>query len=140
MASITTNQQLPLFPKPTDIVSKVMHSGTDWVGQPYLYTDSSSVALRSQLGKGVLVDNVFGTTVTGPFSIFESLENMHINGGYWTINPMQLESIGSSSALPIPWLVPATPRILSSAQTISSSVSTLQSADPTITSVVSSVI
>lgn len=134
-STIGTDTQLPLFPSAaTTLVPKLMHSGTDWVGQPYVYTDTSSVALRSQLGQGVLVDNVFGTTLSGPIGIFESLENLHIGAGYWTFNPIQLECIGSSSSIPVPTFVTTTPRILSAAGTVGSSVSLLQAADPTITS------
>jgi hypothetical protein len=127
--AIINDQQLPLFARPGTLVPKLLHSGTDWVGQPYVYTDDSSVALRSKTGQGILVDNIFGTSIQGPISLFESLENIHIAGGYFTINPMQLESIGSSSAIPIPWLVPSVPRLLSAAKTVSNSVSALQGAD-----------
>lgn len=130
MAPITNNQQLDLFAKRGTLIPKLLHSGTDWVGQPYVFTDDSSVALRSKTGQGILVDNVFGTSIQGPISLFESLENIHVGGGYFTINPLQLESIGSSSAIPIPWLVPSTPRLLSAAKSISNSVGALKSADP----------
>lgn len=132
---ITSNQQLPLFPTATGaLVPKTMHAGTDWVGQPYLFIDSSTVTMRSKFGRGVLVDNVFGTTITGPVGIFESLENIKIGAGYWTVNPTQLHMIGSSAALPMPWLVSSTPGILSSAKTLSNSVSSLKGADSSIQS------
>lgn len=131
---ISNNQQLPLFAPVGTLVPKLIHSGTDWVGQPYVYTDNASVALRSKTGQGLLVDNIFGTSISGPLSIFESLENVHFSGGYFTINPVLLEGIGSSAAVPMPFLVPDTPRLLSAAATVSNSVSALQSADPTIPS------
>lgn len=129
--SIVNDVQLPLFAKPGVLVPKLIHSGTDWVGQPYIFTDESSVALRSKTGQGVLVDNVFGTTISGPIAMFESLENIHFGGGYWTMNPVQIECIGSSSAIPIPTLVPSIPRLLSAASTVSNSVAALKQADPT---------
>lgn len=132
--SISNDQQLPLFARPGTLVPKLIHSGTDWVGQPYVFTDESSVAIRSKIGQGLLVDNVFGTSIQGPLSLFESLENIHVAGGYFTINPIQLESIGSSSAIPIPWLVPSIPRLLSAAKTVNDSVSSLKSADPSMVS------
>lgn len=130
--AITNDQQLPLFAKPGALVPKLIHAGSDWVGQPYLYTDDSVVALRSKNGQGILVDNVFGTTISGPLAMFESLENIHFAGGYWTLNPTQIESIGSSAAIPVPVLVPSTPRLLSAAKTLKASVSSLQAADPSI--------
>lgn len=129
--SITNEVQLPLFAPVGTLVPKLIHSGTDWVGQPYLYTDDSSIALNSKIGQGILVDNVFGTSVSGPLSFFESLENIHFAGGYFTINPVQLECIGSSAAFPVPFLVPSTPRLFAAANTVSSSVSALKAADPT---------
>lgn len=132
--SIVNSIQLPMFAPPGTLVPKIIHSGSNWVGQPYVYTDDSSVAVRGADGQGILIDNTFGTTITGPTAFFESLENIHFSGGYWTINPVLIESVGSSAAIPMPFLVPTTPRILSAAQTLSSSVSTLQAADPTITS------
>lgn len=128
--SITNDQQLPLFAPAGTLVPKLIHSGTDWVGQPYLYTDESSIALRSKTGQGILVDNDFGIAISGPVSTFESLENLHFAGGYVTVNPIQLECIGSSSAFPVPWLLPSTPRLLIAAKSVRDSVSVLQKADP----------
>lgn len=129
--SISNDVQLPLFAPVGTLVPKLIHSGTDWVGQPYVYTDQSTIALSAKTGEGILVDNDFGIAISGSLSIFESLENIHFGGGYFTVNPLQLECIGSSSAFPIPFLIPSTPRLLSSAATVSSSVSNLQAADPT---------
>jgi len=128
--SITNDQQLPLYAPEGTPIPKTLHSGTDWEGQPYLYIDESTVALFSQPGKGIIVDNVFGNTLSGPTAIFEIPENIHFGGGYWAINPLMLQSIGSSAAVPMPWLVPTTPRLLSAAATVNSSVSALQAADP----------
>lgn len=130
--AIANPSQLPLFPTPTAIVPKCLYAGTDWVGQPYVYLDGSSVALRSQLGQGITSDNVFGVTISGPIGIFETLENMHIGGGYWTFNPVQLESLASSASIPVPTFIPSTPRLLYAAQQVSNSVSMLQAADPSI--------
>lgn len=130
--SISNNQQLPLFAPAGTLVPKLIHAGQDWVGQPYIYTDDSTVALRSKTGQGIIVDNVFGTTISGPIALFESLENIHFTGGYWTLNPVQIESIGSSASIPVPTLVPSTPRILAAATAVASSVSMLQAADPSI--------
>lgn len=132
--AISNNEQLPLFAPVGTLIPKLLHSGQDWVGQPYVYTDNSSVAIRSKTGQGILIDNVFGTSISGPLSIYESLENVHFGAGYWTINPIQLESIGSSADIPVPFLVNTTPRLLDASQTVSNSVSSLKAADPTIPS------
>lgn len=135
--SVTTNVQLPLFPAPnTNLVPKLLHAGEDWTGQPYVYVDQNSVVVSGTPGQGIISDSDFGLTLTGPTAIFESLENIRFGGGYWTMNPTQLTCIGSSAATPVPLLVNSTPRILSSASTVSNSVSVLQSFDPSITSFV----
>jgi hypothetical protein len=128
--AITNDVQLPLFAPPGTLVPKLIHSGTDWVGQPYIYTDQSTVALRSKTGQGILVDNEFGISMSGQLSIFESLESVHFAGGYFTINPLQLEAIGSSAAFPVPFLIPSLPRLIAAAGTVSNSVSALKAADP----------
>ncbi len=130
--SITNGVQLPLFAPTDTLVPKLIHAGSDWVGQPYIYTDQSSVAVRGNTGKGILVDNEFGISISGSLSIFESLENIHFAGGYFTVNPIQLEAIGSSAAFPVPFLIPSIPRLVSAAATVKNSVSSLQQADPSI--------
>ncbi len=128
--AIVNDQQLPLFAPPGTQIPKLIHAGTDWVGQPYVFIDDQSAAMYSKLGLGVLVDNVFGIALSGPTSFSESLENIHFGCGYWTLNPVQLSSVGSSAAVPVPTLVNDTPRLLSSAATVSNSVSNLKAADP----------
>jgi hypothetical protein len=132
--AITNAVQLPLFAAPGVLVPKLMHAGSDWTGQPYIYIDDSSVALRSKIGQGIIIDNVFGTGISGPLSVYDSLENVHFGAGYWTLNPLQLEMIGSSAATPMPMLASSTPKLLSAASTVSSSVSMLQAADPNVPS------
>jgi hypothetical protein len=116
------------------MVPKLMHAGSDWTGQPYVYIDDSSVAIRSKIGQGIIVDDVFGTGISGPLSVYDSLENVHFGAGYWTLNPLQLEMIGSSAATPMPLLASTTPRLLSAASTVSSSVTALKQADPNVPS------
>jgi hypothetical protein len=132
--SITNTTQLPLFAPPGVMVPKLMHAGSDWTGQPYVYIDDSSVAIRSKIGQGIIVDDVFGTGISGPLSVYDSLENVHFGAGYWTLNPLQLEMIGSSAATPMPLLASTTPRLLSAASTVSSSVTALKQADPNVPS------
>lgn len=132
MSSITNPVQLPLFAPNGTLIPKCIHAGTDWVGQPYVYVDEDWAVMYSQIGQGFSADNVFGNTISGPLSIMESLENIHFAGGYFTINPVQLEVIGSSAAFPVPFLVNSTPRLLNAASTVSNSVSSLQAADPSI--------
>lgn len=137
MAELTTDIQLPLFPAPnTSLIPKVLHAGEDWTGQPYVYVDESSIVLCTKPGQGVLADPVYGITLTGPIAFFESLENMKVGGGYWTINPTQLACIGSDAATPFPWLIKSTPRILTAASAVSDSVDVLQSYDPSVSSLV----
>jgi hypothetical protein len=132
--SITNPVQLPLFAPPGVLVPKTLYAGGNWTGQPYIYVDDSTVAIRAKIGRGIVVDNVFGTIVSGPLSVYDSLENVHFGAGYWTLNPLQLEMIGSSAATPMPLLAATTPKLLSASSTVAGSVSMLKQADPNIPS------
>lgn len=123
--SLESDTPLPIEPS-DHLMPKLLTSGTAYLGQPYVYIDENSVLVTSKPGQGILVDNVYGTTINGPVALFETLDNMKIGGGYWTINPIQLACIGSSAALPIPWLIPSTPRLLSSSTAIKNAVNTLK--------------
>jgi hypothetical protein len=95
-----------------DLAPKVIHAGDDWVGQPYVLVDSSSVRMNGGLQNGISISDEFGTILQGPISLSESPENISFGGGYWRINPMVTACIGSSAATPVPWLVNDTPEVL----------------------------
>ena len=101
-------------------IPRMLHSGDEWTGQPYVYMDAEGVEVsagNSDRGdKGVTVTSEFGTQITGPMSFAEMPQNISMAGGYWRLNPMLLACIGSSAATPIPMLVYDTPNLLKSQQ------------------------
>ena len=106
---------------------KFIHSGDDWEGQPFLLVKDEQIAISAggELTKGIVIDPEFGILLQGPSHFSDSPENMSFAGGYWRINPMVTACIGSSSAIPVPWLVKDTPDLLSSASDIRSIVASL---------------
>lgn len=102
-----------------DLQPKIFHAGDRWQGQPFIYLNDGQVVIAGSLETGVSVDADFGVHLQGPLSFSDSPENISVAGGYWRINPLVLTCIGSSAAMPVPWLVPADPPLLSGQQDIS---------------------
>jgi hypothetical protein len=103
---------------PGENVPRLLHSGEEWNGQPYVYVDDSGIDLvagtSERPDQGISVNSDYGTQVTGPFSMSDMPQNIAVANGYYRLNPALLACIGSSSALPIPTLVWGTPKILQS--------------------------
>ena len=101
-------------------IPRLLHSGDDWDGQPYVYIDDNGVEVsagKSDRGdKGVSVTSEFGTQITGPMSFAEMPQSIAFGGGYWRMNPLLLTCIGSSAAMPMPVLIYSTPNILKAAK------------------------
>lgn len=97
---------------------KVLHAGDTWEGQPFLYLSDGQTVLSAG-ESGVSVDADYGVHLQGPLSLSESPENISVAGGYWRINPMVLACLGSSAAMPVPWLVPSEPDLLAGQDDIS---------------------
>jgi hypothetical protein len=105
-------------------IPRLLHSGEEWTGQPFIYINDDGVeiaaGLSDQHDKGICVTAEFGTQITGPMSFCDTPQNISMGGGYYVFNPMLLTAIGSSAAMPIPTLVYSTPRVLAAAQDIGS--------------------
>lgn len=97
---------------------KTLHAGEAWDGQPYLCVTEDAAILSGQLGKGIITDDRFGTTIQGPLSLSEAPEYVSFGGGFWRVNPAVLSCIGSSAAMNIPWLVHDDPELLKGHQDI----------------------
>ena len=91
---------------------KVIQAGEQWDGQPYVYVGERCIVLAGQLGKGIIIDGNYGTTIQGPISLSEMPEYVSFGGGFWRVNPAVLASIGSSAAMNVPWLVHDEPELL----------------------------
>jgi hypothetical protein len=104
----------------TPTIPRLLHSGDEWQGQPYLYLDDTMAEIgagtNDRHDKGIAVTSEFGTQITGPMSFSEMPEHISLGGGYWRLNPMLLTCIGSSAALPIPTLVKGTPNLTKSSK------------------------
>lgn len=97
-------------------VPKILHSGDDWVGQPYVLAHENGVEISAgkseRHDKGIHVTSEFGTQITGPMSFSEMPQHLSFGCGYWRLNPMHLACIGSQAALPVPVLVYDTPNLI----------------------------
>lgn len=91
---------------------KVIMAGEQWTGQPYLAVTERCLVAAGALGKGIIIDDNFGTTIQGPISLSEMPEYISVGGGFWRINPAVTACIGSSAAMNVPWLVPDDPELL----------------------------
>lgn len=105
---------------------KIFHAGDDWVGQAYVAISEDNIILAGDLNSGITVSAEYGVGLSGQVSITTTPDQVSFCGGYWRINPLMLASIGSSSALPMPWLVPGTPQLIASAKGMASAVSGME--------------
>ena len=102
-------------------------AGDTYVGQSYVSITEDGVAIVGDLKQVISVGPNFGLNLQGPMSIAAMPEQVSFGGGYWRINPTNLATIGSSAAMPVPWLVKAIPRLLQSKDDLGSVVDDLQS-------------
>lgn len=114
---------------------KVLYAGqsmdsdsTHGNGQPYLFVGEDYCALVGDGRNVITVSPEFGISLTGDLSLSATPDQISIGGGYWRINPLVLSCLPSTTATPIPWLVPATPRLLQGASAIASAVTSVESA------------
>ena len=101
---------------------RLLHAGDAWLGKehPHVLIKDDSLRLMGSLETGVAIDPDFGTLIQGKMSFSESPDNISFSGGYWRINPLELASIGSSAAMPVPFLVPSTPELLQGGHALAS--------------------
>lgn len=97
-----------------DLQPKVIHAGDNWVGQPYIVVTEEGIVINGDLNTGVVVSPDFGVGLVGPVALTTTPDQISVGGGYWRVNPMVLACMGSSAAMPIPWLIPGTPALLAS--------------------------
>ena len=110
-----------------ELQPKLLHAGDEYVGQPYLLVTDQAVALIGTPNSGGVADAPFGIGLHGRLSITEAPDRVSFAGGYWRINPMVLSCIGSSAALPVPWLIPSTPELIKAAKDMKALVQKVES-------------
>jgi hypothetical protein len=105
--------------------AKVLHAGDEFAGQPYLAIDENGFALVADAKKVLTLGPDFGINLSGLIHLAATPEQVSFAGGYWRINPLVLSGIPSTTPTPLPWLVPAVPRLLASSGDLSSVASGL---------------
>jgi hypothetical protein len=102
---------------------KIVYAGDVWNGQPYIGVQQNSIAIYGSKPNGIVVTDKFGTTISGPISFSTMPDQIAIGGGYWRLNPLLLSCIPSTTATPVPVLVPSTPQLLSASTDLSNAQS-----------------
>jgi hypothetical protein len=102
-------------------------AGSDTIGQPYVLVSQDYVALVGDASKVISVSPEFGVGLSGPISFSALPDQISVGGGYWRINPLVLTTLPSTTVTPVPWLVPATPRLLQAQPEVTDAVSYAES-------------
>jgi hypothetical protein len=116
----------------TGLTIKTIYAGTAsnsdtdlGAGQPYLAVSEELLSLVGSLTNVISVSQEYGITLAGPVSVSAMPDQFVIAGGYWKINPLVLTGLPSTSVTPIPWLVPATPKLVNAASELTDALSFL---------------
>jgi hypothetical protein len=126
---------MPITEQPYDLQNfnntidpiKVLHAGDVWNGQPCISLSDDGVKISGSLDQTISVTDKFGVYLSGQISLSATPDKILIGGGYWTLNPLLLTCIPSTSPTPIPTLVPNIPPLLQSQSDIASICSSLES-------------
>ena len=117
MADNPLNQSFPidleLISNPETLSPKLIMPGEEYTGQPYISVTEDDISLVADLDTVISLSSELGINIQGPISIAAMPDQVSFCG-YWRIHPLNLTAIGSSAALPIPWLEKSTPRSLQS--------------------------
>lgn len=114
-------------PSDPKLRQKVIYSGPEPLGQPYLIVTEDSVACVGDEKNVVSVNPDYGINLAGRIALAAMPDQISIGGGYWRINPLVLSCIPSTSVTPVPWLMKAEPRITKAQDTVNSSVTDMES-------------
>ena len=105
---------------------KSLYAGDQISGQPQVIVTEDEIVLSAGTTNVIRVDEDYGVLLGGQLSLSANPRQISIGGGYWTLNPLLLSCIPSTSATPIPVLVKSTPNLLSKMSSLSSGMSFLQ--------------
>lgn len=105
---------------PTQLQPKATYAGDKWQGQPFTLVDENTITLSADKKVSVAISEEFGINISGKMSFSAMPDQISVGGGYWTINPLVTSNIPSTTPTPVPWLVPATPRLLKAKDDLSS--------------------
>lgn len=99
---------------------KVLYAGDVYQGQPCLVVSQDEINLVGDSNNAIHLDPDFGVLLSGKLSLSALPDEISIGGGYWTLNPMLLSCVPSTTPTPIPVLVKTTPRLFQNSSAISS--------------------
>lgn len=102
--------------------------GNNGNGQPYLFVGEDYCSLVGDDRHVLTVSPEFGISLTGEMAFSAMPDQISIGGGYWRINPLVLSCLPSTTATPIPWLIPSTPQLMQGSAAIASAVQAAESA------------
>jgi hypothetical protein len=118
----------------SELTPKVIHAGSGSAGDPDLGFGQAYIALRedlisivADLNTVISVTSLLGITLSGPISFGAMPDQISYGAGYWRINPLVLTSIPSTTATPIPWLLPSTPKLVTGQSEMDDAMSLLRS-------------
>jgi hypothetical protein len=106
---------------------KSIYAGDVFGDQPSLTVTDDGIYIAGSKTSVISVTEKYGVQLTGNISFSANPQQIYLAGGYWTLNPLLLSCLPSSSATPIPTLIKSTPLILSSQSGLTSCLSNLGS-------------
>lgn len=91
---------------------KILYAGDSWGEQPYTAIQEDSINIVAGPTNSIAMSDKFGTTLGGVLSFLAMPDQISIGGGFWTLNPLLLSCLPSTTPTPISVLVKATPKLL----------------------------
>ena len=98
---------------------KVMYAGDIFSGQPNVAITDTGIFAAASKTQVLAITEAFGIHMTGDISLSAMPSQIYIGGGYWTLNPLLLSCLPSTSATPIPVLVKSKPLLLTKHKSLS---------------------
>jgi hypothetical protein len=99
---------------------KVMYAGDVFNNQPYIITTKDEINIVGDGTNAIHLDPSFGILLSGKqISLSAMPDQISIGGGFWTLNPLLISCVPSTTPTPVPVLIPATPQLLANASAIS---------------------
>jgi hypothetical protein len=106
---------------------KSIYAGDIYGGQPSITTTDEGIFIAGSKTNVIQVTKEFGVHLTGDISLSANPNQIVIGGGYWSLNPLLLSCLPSTSATPIPVLVRTTPKLLNSKDSLDDCLSMIGS-------------
>lgn len=105
---------------------KIFYAGDAFNGQPYITVTEDGIFIAGNKKQVFNITPDYGLQLTGNISLATTPENISI-GGYWSLNPVLLSCLPSTSATPIPVLIQNTPPIVKNKSSLDDALSFISS-------------